>query len=558
MIPPRPSARSERGFSMILVILAMLVTAMFIAGGFAAANGDLPVSGISKDRKQAYAAAEAGLNFYLNHLQQDNDYWTKCDQVPAPNAAENNPVNQQVDPTHIDTRRWRNVPDSAAQYTIELLHTEKYTKCEVDPKKQDSLIDLSSGTFKIRVTGRAYEGKEARKRSIVATFRRKGFLNFIYFTDYETIDPQALARKSDRDAAQLNCANTYRAERAGKGCIEIQFVTGDELKGPVHTNDDNLLICGSPVFGRAGRPDTVEVTGPDAPGYVKNGSGCGNTPAINTPTGKVSTGSAAMNMPTSNEQLADVAESGGLVYAGKTVVRLKNGGLMDVTNYATGAPVTQTNVAWPINGVLYVKNNGACTGEYPTAAKYTESIACGNLYISGTYSTSLTVAAANDVIIRPTAGGLLSNKSNDANLTRVDGSDATLGLIANNFVRVAHMVHRNSDGTCNSSNNGGNVNTTNDPIVENVRIDGAILSLQHSFIVDNYECGKLDTLTVNGAIAQKYRGPVGTGSGSNPVSGFIKDYVYDDRFRYRSPPYFLNPVDSAWDVIRQHEQVPAR
>ena len=42
-------------------------------------------------------------------------------------------------------------------------------------------------------------------------------------------------------------------------------------------------------------------------------------------------------------------------------------------------------------------------------------------------------------------------------------------------------------------------------------IDAAILAINHSFIVDNYDCGSpLGTLTVNGAIAQKYRGAVGT------------------------------------------------
>ena len=39
---------------------------------------------------------------------------------------------------------------------------------------------------------------------------------------------------------------------------------------------------------------------------------------------------------------------------------------MDVTNYdAAGVGTTTTNVPWPVNGVLYVKNNGACDGEYP-------------------------------------------------------------------------------------------------------------------------------------------------------------------------------------------------
>jgi hypothetical protein len=546
MTPTRPDLRAQSGFSMFLVIMAMFLTSMFIAAAFAAANGDLPVSGDSKNRKSTYAAAEAGLNFYLNHLQQDNDYWTLCDQVPAPNATEVNPVNQEWD--GISDRRWRTIPGATAQYTIEVLHNSPYTKCETDPSKQASVIDLSTGTFKIRVTGRPTP-TSTQRRAIIASFRRKGFLNFIYFTDFETLDPQALATSSARDTAQTNCGDKYRAARAGKGCNEIQFITGDEIKGPLHTNDDSLLTCGTPVFGRAGRVDPIEVSGP-SPGFVRN-TGCSGDPSVAV--GKITT-AKQLSMPGSNDQLADVAATAGTVYSGKTVVRLKSGGLMDVTNYnAAGVGTTQTNVPWPVNGVLYVKNNGACAGEYPTAAKYTEPATCGNVYVSGTYSQSLTIAAANDVIVRPTLGGKLSNKSNDGSILRASGTDATLGLIANNFVRVAHPITRNSDGSCDN-----NLDTTNDPIVKNVQIDGAILSLQHSFIVDNYNCGdQLGDLTVNGAIAQKYRGPVGTTSGSTKT-GFLKDYTYDDRFRYRSPPYFMNPVDASWDIIRSHEQVPAR
>jgi hypothetical protein len=91
-----------------------------------------------------------------------------------------------------------------------------------------------------------------------------------------------------------------------------------------------------------------------------------------------------------------------------------------------------------------------------------------------------------------------------------------------------------------------------------VRIDAAIMSLLHSFIVDNYDCGKAGKLTVNGAIVQKYRGPVGTGSGATVSTGFAKNYWYDDRLRYRSPPYFLAPKNAAWEVLSSQEQVPAR
>ena len=78
-------------------------------------------------------------------------------------------------------------------------------------------------------------------------------------------------------------------------------------------------------------------------------------------------------------------------------------------------------------------------------------------------------------------------------------------------------------------------------------IDAAILAINHSFIVDHYDCGAtLGTLTVNGAISQKFRGAVGTFSGGSAVTGYLKNYNYDDRLRYhgaaalprpgRSPP----------------------
>ena len=114
-------ARVEHGFSMIIVMGVMAASALFVAAAFAAANGDLPLTRDSQDRKQAYAAAEAGINFYQYHLNQDPDYWTRCTTVPAPNATENQPVNQAWNGTGADPRRWRKVPGTPTQYTIELL-----------------------------------------------------------------------------------------------------------------------------------------------------------------------------------------------------------------------------------------------------------------------------------------------------------------------------------------------------------------------------------------------------------------------------------------------------
>jgi hypothetical protein len=532
----RSIARDERGMSMFIVIIAMLVTSMFVAAGFAAANGDLPMSGDSKDRKATYAAAEAGLNFYSYHLNQDNDYWTKCDSVPAPNASEPNPVNQPWDgrnPTD-DPRRWRTIPGSTAQYTVELLPATG-TKCI--PGVQTTLVDLATGTFKLRFTGRPSPTSKLR-RSVVATFRRDGFLNFIYFTDFEDKDPQAYASATDRSTAQTNCGDRYRAARPST-CDEIQFITGDKIKGPFHTNDD-ILVCGTPEFGR-NSADRVEVSGPPV-GWKQNGSGCSGAPTFN---GTFKAATKKLTLPDTNKDLQKAAEDGGVVYTGRTRIQF--------TGSTTTMRVSLNNGAWntvalPANGVIYVKNGtSACNTQPPIRADYAESASCGNLYVSGSYATSMTLGAQNDIIVGPVP----NTRSSNGDLVKVDDSDAVLGLIANNFVRVDHPVDRSS-GCSNYSD-------TNNPVMRDVTIEAAILSLQHSFMVDNYDCGSpLGTLTVNGAIAQKYRGPVGTGSGGSASTGYVKNYNYDDRLRYRSPPFFLNPVDAAWSVIRSNEQVPAR
>jgi hypothetical protein len=248
---------------------------------------------------------------------------------------------------------------------------------------------------------------------------------------------------------------------------------------------------------------------------------------INTPTQKFTVNAKTLALPESNDQLKAVAQNSDSLYSGVTYIRLNNR-QMTVINKGV-----RTVKDWPVSGVVYVATDKTCDGEAPTEANYDEPSTCGNVYVSGTYGLPLTIAAENDVIVAPTDG------ASSPNITEVDGTDSTLGLIANNFVRVAHRV---------ATGCGANQS----PVFNNIQIDAAILALTHSFIVDNYQCGApLNNLTVVGAIVQKYRGPVGTSA----RTGYLKDYWYDDRFRYRSPPYFLTPVAAAWDIVRSHEVV---
>ena len=69
--------------------------------------------------------------------------------------------------------------------------------------------------------------------------------------------------------------------------------------------------------------------------------------------------------------------------------------------------------------------------------------------------------------------------------------------------------------------------------------------------------GKLGTLTINGGLAQDFRGAVGTGSGGSVGTGYAKNYNYDDRLRYEEPPHFIDPVQGSWRVQREDECSPA-
>ena len=172
----------------------------------------------------------------------------------------------------------------------------------------------------------------------------------------------------------------------------------------------------------------------------------------------------------------------------------------------------------------------------------------GTLYVQGTLKGRLTMAADNNIVV---TGDLTYSAGRT-------GTDA-LGLIATNSVKIYHPIKctTSSSGKCTAGSNlarpkdaDGNTGT----VFQDPQVNAAILTLQHSFGVQQYRIGSpLGTINLFGTIAQRYRGPVGTGSIS---TGYYKHYVYDTRMRSAPPPYFLDPVCSAWGVKTYGELAP--
>jgi hypothetical protein len=514
------------------------------------------------------AAAQAGVDDYISRLNSDGNYWRFGNPAVAytGNASAALPSGANVNSAF---STWTNVPGTTrGQFRYEVNSTNY----------------ISQGIIRLRSTGRV--GKSTR--TMETTIRRRGFLDYLYFTNYETLDPAAYPTTQSsltRAQADAQCRKWWYSGRSfttGKSvpsanCLDINFSTGDVVNGPLHTNDA-FLVCGSPQFkgpttssyqttGARYRSNTTGNCGNASPSFARSGD-----PAFN----------GILTLPPNNANIQREVDPAftanpGCLYAGPTKIVFKNNGTMDVTSPWTRDKSrcgVGTGIAIPTNGVIYVQtvptittapnywaanatgkptcvNNGNAIG-YPQNSDDSQyPCQAGDVFVEGVMKGQATIASENDIYVTGDLtyqGGVTGGSANDI-----------LGLVANNYVYVYHPVNCGNNGCSNVSyshtdtTSGGSTNTSNSTF-SNPIIQAAVLSVQHSFMVQNYTQGnQLGNINLTGAIAQTFRGPVGL-IGS---TGYLKNYVYDARLKYMSPPHFLDPVQSAFQVTTSAEPVPA-
>lgn len=357
---------------------------------------------------------------------------------------------------------------------------------------------------------------------------------------------------------------------------------GKSLKGP---DSPASLNCGNaaqfvPASGQKypGAGQTIPVptdlviyvqaaTGGSArcvPGQIVNGTTSGSTTGDTIPTG---TGSLVTDISYYNP---------------------------DTASYTTTKKWKRVSSAWQLDTSLVPNPSTSAETAVNDVHPTTFDCGLGNVYIEGVVNGRVTIAAQNNVIVT----GDLSISSSAKGSTAV-GPDM-VGLVASNSVVVYHPVSRSSDPltegaptktvsptnlktTCpttsaTGSPSGGspaNGNTitctwtttrTYTSTYTNLSFPGAttstgtrwvyasIQTLARSFWVQNYNQGAdLGKLSIRGSIAQKWRGAVGTSGGT----GFDKDYSYDSRLQFASPPYFPQWTNAAWGA-KVTGELPAR
>ncbi len=189
----------------------------------------------------------------------------------------------------------------------------------------------------------------------------------------------------------------------------------------------------------------------------------------------------------------------------------------------TASSCTLGAVGYPASGEWYSSSKGANAVAWTGAqggddASVNYHCSRGSVYISGTSSTPVTISAADDVVV---VGDLQPDSVAGTNV---------IGLIAGNCIWIWHPVKS------------GNVNANLYSTAPVSTVRAAMLALRHSIVVQNWFSGtQLSDLNITGAMAQKFRGPVG-GTYNGVSRGYGKNYVYDQRVAYSQPRTFSTPT----------------
>ncbi|HUA11255.1 MAG TPA: hypothetical protein VMA83_04555 [Solirubrobacteraceae bacterium] len=533
----RRRLRSETGLSMIIMLSVLTVTSMIVVAAYTSAQGEVKLTALDVAGKRAYYAAQAGISEYASHLAQDSNYLAFCTSP--------NPANPALNQLSEGTKHKVDVPGTTnEEYAIDLLPAESAPsndkKC--DPNNvSGTMIEgtgKAAGTFRIESTGFS----EGQKRRIVATFRNANFVSYVWYDVYETGDPALYGEAYEKEPSKYALCGQYWGLRP-EYCTTFNnyFISGESVRGPMHT-EDHVGISGDPTFGRS-ISDRIEFghsVGGDSGYSCEEACGAAEPKFVGThvPPSEV----PSIKPPPGDEELEHIVEPA-YHFTDKTKIVLEGEKMTVEEHVGEASAKTVHNLPFPENGVVYV--SGGCSKAYsPFGPKpgYSEDTGCGNVYVKGEYTKALTIGSQNDVIIN---GNILTPHNSEGFPT----TNAMLGLIANNFIRIFHPV---SGTRPNAFYNCNGVSDTAEDL-KNVTIYAALLALKHSLIVDNFDCGApLGSINFFGAVASNFsNGMTGVFSGTSLLAGYGYNAEYDYRLQSQEPPHFLNPIQAAWYIQRE-------
>ncbi|HEX4392386.1 MAG TPA: hypothetical protein VH084_12740 [Mycobacterium sp.] len=328
--------RTHDGFALPVVIGLGLAMTIMVATVLTVSTSGAVKSGGDRDGANATAAAYAGLAEYQSRLTANNAY----EEYGAATSFNTGSVFVGTDsnPAFGITKggTWATVANSGGT---------EFFRYEVDNSTYST-----SGVIRVRVTGRA--GNVTR--SLVANLKGTGFIDYLYFTDYESSNPVVTGETQAGNSSKA-CLSEHLTDptyNANVACAPVQFISGDLLQGPVRTNDE-FTICGAEF------KQTVQSTA--TTGTYNKPSGCSNAKFDQgTPQNVASLDLPATNNAMLQETRYDLTASTvprpGCLYTGPTSITFTSDGKMNVVSPWTKA----TQIAIAANGKMTGMAAAAC------------------------------------------------------------------------------------------------------------------------------------------------------------------------------------------------------
>jgi len=280
----------------------------------------------------------------------------------------------------------------------------------------------------------------------------------------------------------------------------IWWITGDTVWGPFHTQQ-KINASGNPVFvGKASSKNGIHLGTKDSNPIFVGGYQSG----VN------------LDLPRNFDALKELARTGGRHFDKQDICLQLNAD--GTATYRFGSWTAVPAYTYPMatlapNGVFMAENanirlKGKLNGRLTIVATGSSGAAKGNVWID-------------------------SSVTYNRNPMTDPGSQDMLGIVCDNDVIITD-------------------NTNNNNPAHGVTVHASMLMRSGGFKADGYNSRPVaGTLTVLGGIQQYQRGPVGTFSGGKIVSGFQKNYRYDERMLYSSPP--LYPATGTYEVLSWYE-----
>ena len=590
----------DGGWAMVMVLATMTVLSLLVALALGSASRSLKTSRYGQDSYAALAAAQAGVQHYLEQLNRNGAYYPLSTPTAPPssdpggldgaNAALR--TNAAVQPPAARTTRVSPTGEQSFRYQV------LSTAAQV----------ASTGRIVLRSVGRS----RAVERSVQVSLSNESIFKYLYYTEFETPPPLVAGRDPVACTALSHTQHGQTTARSTTSCQEVSFrgdaTVQDEIHGPLHT-EDRITINGSPKFFG---PVETGWLDPAGTGWVQASTATSATPVFNAGGASLPNNGLPVHadfpFPRYNRDLRLQAASGnGCLYTGPTRILYQANGTMTVTSpYTTSGPAAcgtfspansyTSTVAVPSNGVVWVDKSTSTTCtlqeqrdriKFPVpgdtalvggASPLFHDCTAGTVYVEGWVKGQTTLAAEDNVFVTGNlryAAGVGAPIAGSAAAIAADtaGTDV-LGLYTNSgFVAVYHPATcADADRDTSTYGNGMCRNFTGSEITRaaeasgtttgpsqptaypmtTLQIDAAIITPQ-AFLVANHDIGATAqtgtrTLHLVGSVAQRFRGAVFISNASAGVRGFKKDYRYDPRLKLAPPPHLADVTASAWGV----------